>query len=72
MVQKSKILIEKFPNGMTLRWNDESGRIAPEKEFAPGGQEAVYIGGLIADGVIDLLGQSAKGMVEVLVEIRPL
>ncbi len=72
MVQNSKLLIEKFSNGITLRWNDLSGKLEPEKSLAVNGEESNCIGESLWDGIRDLLGQSDNGKVEVTVEIRTL
>ena len=72
MVQKSEMLIEKFPNGITVRWNDVAGRIAPDKALAVNGEEAKCIGDSVWDSVSDLLGQADNGKVEVVVEVRTL
>ena len=72
MVQKSEMLIEKFPNGITVRWNDVAGRVESEKALAVNGEEAKCIGDSVWDSVSDLLGQADNGKVEVVVEVRTL
>ena len=72
MVQKSETLIEKFPNGITIRWNDVASRIAPDKALAIKGEEANCIGNSVWESVYDLLEQAENGKVEVLVEVRTL
>ena len=47
MVQKAKMVVEKFDRGITVRWNDEGGSEIQSKTLAVNGQEAQALGGEI-------------------------
>lgn len=47
MVQKARMLVEKFDRGITIRWSDEENRELESKTLAVNGQEAQALGGEI-------------------------
>jgi len=71
MVRKAELLIEKFPNGVTVRTNDADTSVELEKAIAIQGQEASCIGKSVWEDVYDMLTQPDCGKVEVRLEIRP-
>lgn len=72
MVRKAELLIEKFPNGVTVRTNDADTSVELEKAIAIHGSEASCIGESLWDDVRDVLSQSECDKVKVVVEVRPI
>lgn len=70
MTRKTELLIEKFPQGVTVRTNDASTKKEVVKAIAVEGEEALCVGDSLWDCVADALGQSENGKVEVLIEVR--
>ena len=69
MVQKSKMVVEKFDRGITIRWSDAEGNELPSKTLAVNGQEAMALGGEIWKDIQSLFESTQCDKVLVNVEL---
>lgn len=69
--QKLEMLVEKFPNGITVRWNGVTGKVV-DKALAIRGEEPKCLGDSVWDSVYDVLNQSGNDKVEVVVDVHTL
>lgn len=60
MVKKVEIAIEKFNEGITLRWRDLESKVLPSKRLAINGNEAEAVGEEIWGDISELLDDGAE------------
>ena len=70
MVQKANLIIEKFDEGITVRWRDADGNEVPEKSLAPKGREEVLIGELLWDDIFEIIDKTPTDFVSVNIEYK--
>ena len=68
MLQKAEIIVEKFNEGITTRWNDLSGEEGSTKSLALNGNEADVIGQNVWADVFTILDKSGSDKVRIKLE----
>ena len=71
MVRKVEIVVEKFNEGITVRWNDEEGGVRSVKTLAPEGSEAKAIGNILFNDIDDVFDASGSDTVKLKIEYIP-
>ena len=68
MLQKAELIVEKFDEGITTRWNDMSGEEESAKSLALNGCEASIIGNSIWADVFTIFDKSGSDKVRIKLE----
>lgn len=68
MVKKAVIIVEKFNEGITIRWSDADGIVGDTKALAANGNEARLIGKQIWEDLEYMLNDSESEKVKMTVE----
>ena len=72
MIQKAEMIIEKFDQGITVRWRDIDGNVESKKSLAPKGSEYKVLGDELWGDINDVLANTLTDKVIVNVEYRVL
>lgn len=72
MTKKAEIIVEQFPQGITVRWNDVDSKAAPTKALAMAGTECGVIGKEIWQDVSEVLSDEKTDKVLIKLEYKPL
>ncbi len=72
MTKKSEIIIEKFAQGITVRWSSLSGNEVPSKALAVSGTECGVIGREIWKEVFEIFQDAPADKVRVKIECEGL
>lgn len=72
MAKKAVIIVEKFDNGISLRWVDPDGVADTSKAVAKNGEEALFIGREVWDDITFVMGKSSTDTVRISLEYEPL
>lgn len=70
MVKSATIFVEKFKEGITIRWKDDEGIIADMKSLAPNGKEAEMLGNQIWEDLEYILNDADSQLVQINVEYK--
>lgn len=54
MTKKVELLIERFDEGVTLRWKDEDGNTTPVKKLSVNGENAEDLGNILWADIDDI------------------
>lgn len=68
MVQKAEIVVEKFTQGITARWEDETGEAFPSKDLAVNGGEEGLLGHLVWEDLYEIFDKSGSDKVRIKLE----
>lgn len=68
MIKKAEIIVEKFDQGITIRWKDVDGIVEPQKALAPNGTEYAAIGKSVWDDVSDFICDTQTDNVRIKLE----
>lgn len=72
MIQKAEMIIEKFDQGITVRWRDIDGNAESKKSLASKGSEYKVLGDELWGDINDVLANTLTDQVIVNVEYRVL
>ena len=72
MTKKSEIIVEQFPQGITLRWKDLDGEAMPTKSLAIEGAEFSVISKEIWEDISEILSDTMIDKVLIKLEYKPL
>ena len=68
MIQKAEMIIEKFDQGITVRWRDIDGNIDPSKSLATKGGESIILGKELWEDINEVFDKSLSDKVLINVE----
>ena len=68
MLQKAEIIVEKFDEGITTRWNDMSGEEESTKNLALNGRESMLIGMNVWNDVFTIFDKSGSDKIRIKLE----
>ena len=67
---KTKIIVERFDQGITTRWYEEGGSTATNKSLATSGREHIIIGQDIWDDVSEMMDKEMTDKVMISIELE--
>lgn len=69
-MNKTKIIVERFDQGITTRWYEEGGSTATNKSLAVSGREHIIIGQDIWDDVSEMMDNEKTDKVMISIELE--
>ena len=72
MVQKAEMIIEKFNQGITIRWRDLNDEFAQTKSLAPAGQENAALGKMLYADICDVFDNVKSDKIVINLEYKVL
>lgn len=67
---KTKIIVERFDQGITTRWYEDGGSTATNKSLATSGREHIIIGQDIWDDVSEMMDNEKTDKVMISIELE--
>ena len=70
MLKKADIIIERFEEGITIRWNDPDGKMESRKSLCPNGAEMSFIGSEIWSDIISICDEKKNEKIKLSIEYQ--
>ena len=70
MLKKAEIIIERFDEGITIRWSDSDGKIESRKSLCPNGAEMSFLGSEIWSDIVSIFDEKKSEKIKLTIEYQ--